>query len=410
MMRHILFILSLSSIICCAQSDYEIALENDQIGLIEVLSGNRVLAFSEQAEVFWSEDNGDNWNSSHLADTISTIQPQSVSFVNSQVGFLTTRYENLPVKLGLIFKTTDGGETWEEVYRSPNRFPTAIHMTTETQGVVNFYVPYSTTEFFFFDRFSGDWSNLETLYNNSYETVNLTILNQHVWISIYNENLFYHSVDNGQNWEIETTQGADKSVVNYAFVSEEVAYASGDYYNRLYKSTDEGASWERVQTNLPNYVEMGEVFFKNEDFGIWIGGMDCQDACVNYPLIKHTSDGGATWQDQTHDFGQEAGRFYSGLHINSEGRVFFFASGIGVMRSETNVVDVSENTNDNATWYFDGQVAYSNSSSINYQVYTVQGQLLYNGHINENRLNLSHLLTGLYFLKINGQGKLVYKY
>ncbi len=59
-------------------------------------------------EILKTENGGDSWVSTTLGD-VYTFEPLSIFFTNEEEGFATTNE-------GVLFKTTDSGDTWEEFY------------------------------------------------------------------------------------------------------------------------------------------------------------------------------------------------------------------------------------------------------------------------------------------------------
>jgi photosystem II stability/assembly factor-like uncharacterized protein len=69
---------------------------------------------------------GDDWTFTTLGD-VYIYQPESIFFINEDEGFVTTDE-------GVIFKTINGGDTWEEFYTFPTGSYSKIYFVSETEG------------------------------------------------------------------------------------------------------------------------------------------------------------------------------------------------------------------------------------------------------------------------------------
>lgn len=69
---------------------------------------------------------GDDWTFTTLGD-VYDYQPTSIFFVNENVGFVTTDE-------GVIFKSINGGETWEEFYVFSGGYNSEIYFINESEG------------------------------------------------------------------------------------------------------------------------------------------------------------------------------------------------------------------------------------------------------------------------------------
>lgn len=191
---------------------------------------------------YYTNDGGITWSQS---DSPVGLQPNAVSFSDSLKGWIAGGYSELEGDRSCIWRTTDGGITWVEQY-SPT--------------------------------FHGLWglatpSDTEAFAVGCYGTI-------------------LHTT-NGIDWEC---QNAGDQIWNISSADTLNLWACGDH-GLVVKSTDGGASW-KVLPNAVDYAsgipyEFRCISFPTADIG-WVGGMA--------QILKHTTDGGLTWINQTTPF------------------------------------------------------------------------------------------------------------
>ncbi len=78
-------------------------------------------------KILFTEDGGGNWDMSELVEELYTYQPVSIYFLDDQTGFASTSE-------GVLFKTTDGGVTWQPHHDFGGGMYSQIIFTTATEG------------------------------------------------------------------------------------------------------------------------------------------------------------------------------------------------------------------------------------------------------------------------------------
>jgi len=81
---------------------------------------------NETRIILRTSDGGDNWNFAFLGD-VYYFQPTSVFFIDENEGFATTRE-------GVIFKSINSGESWEEFYVFPSGIDSEIYFIDDLEG------------------------------------------------------------------------------------------------------------------------------------------------------------------------------------------------------------------------------------------------------------------------------------
>ena len=166
-----------------------------------------------------------------------------------------------------IYKTSDGGNTWTQVYSLAGGFMDAIEMISPTEGyavgdpVGGKWVVLKTTDG------GNTWNRMATEptqigtdagYNNS-----LSIVNGNIWFGS-TAGTVYHSPDLGLTWSFTTTPGVS-SVYSVHFNSALIGMAGGSGSNMV-KSADGGITY--TPTNVPG-SSGGLVGITGFDNDIW---------------------------------------------------------------------------------------------------------------------------------------------
>jgi len=209
----------------------------------------------------------------------------NIQFIDDKNGWITGRY-------GTIFKTTDGGNSWED--KKSNELNDDIYFLkffNNNIGIISSY-------------YSGSYSNKLTFYKTTNageewnELGNITdiysfssfFLNEQIGWTIVESKLLeyylYKTTDGGEYWAFQRSF-KDTAFTCLKFFDENNGYALlGN--NFLLKTTDSGNNWSSTQldTNIYYY----NLLFINENIG-WTVGRNKENLYSTYK----TTDGGKTW-------------------------------------------------------------------------------------------------------------------
>ncbi|OAD90128.1 photosystem II stability/assembly factor-like protein [Aequorivita soesokkakensis] len=161
-----------------------------------------------------------------------------IFFLNEQLGWAA----NGPS--GLVFKTTDGGQTWEQ-----------------------------QLELFSYFR-------------------NIEFIDENIGLLGTLDGVFYRTADGGENWQEVFMSTNPDAICGIDAVGENTVYGCGAWFTPAYfiKSTDAGVSWE--YTDMSDYATaLVEVLFVDEQFGYASGQNE------DGGIILRTEDGGENWEE-----------------------------------------------------------------------------------------------------------------
>ena len=172
-----------------------------------------------------------------------------IFFINDNIGWMV----NLD---GFIYKTIDGGDTWDTLIIQPGTAFRSIGFFDEMNGYCGNLGP-------------GSWITETT------DTIPL-----------------YQTHDGGTTWTpVTTITGAPSAgICGINIVTDSVAYAVGRYAGPtvILKTTDAGQTWQSTDFSDETWSLIDTYFF-SADTGIVVGGN------LSRAVIYYTNNGGTTW-------------------------------------------------------------------------------------------------------------------
>ncbi|MBN1151500.1 T9SS type A sorting domain-containing protein [candidate division WOR-3 bacterium] len=279
------------------------------------------------------------WTEINVNDTLPVCD---VQFLNDTVGYLTLDFDEVYEDSSRLYKTTDGGVNWNAIIFSDWCHQNCLYFYNENFGFAagdiwepadNPFYPLGTFGMIFKTENGGvQWDTFAWI--NSVEPVKRiciidsiqcwTLTEHHICHTgnIFNpgvmplqytltngyfKNLFFHDSFNGYAVGMSniakgilymTTNGGDNWIPNTIltgdipplrsifFIDQNVGWAVG-WYGCVYKTTDNGGSWNQQVSGVTDNLE--DVYFFNENMG-WIVGDD--------GTILYTDNGGVDWGSQ----------------------------------------------------------------------------------------------------------------
>lgn len=254
--------------------------------------------------IMTTNDGGVNWTEIY---DIGDNEFKKVQFTNDSTVWAVNFY-------GALFRSNDGGFTWEFKESWPHFYPGDMHFFNNDSAIImdyitmyrtqNSWIDYDHTDyamcnflsnFSFLDDATGiavgsnnilvtsdagySWKRLNGRYNRIgfFDEENGWIIQEHL-----NRNLM-HSNDGGYNWtELET--GHSGSLLELSFPTPSTGFVISDKMELL-KTTDAGNNWELMNLTTDSSYIM-EMQFVNQDTGFMCGYTD---------RFYRTYDGGLNW-------------------------------------------------------------------------------------------------------------------
>lgn len=194
-------------------------------------------------------DGGKNWQritSLPLDEYQYEIPPSSIAMLDENNGFVSRFIK------GDLFKTNDGGESWETVILpgNPDRVE-SIHFFNDSLGMIN---------------------TVTKIYSQDPEQSEL---------------FHYITRDRGETWDVIKVDSTSEAAFfdEIKFIKPNLLYAI-NRYGGLWKSKDTAKTWEQIYDPQNYFVGSFSFDFFNENFGVL--GISYWDNLI-------TTDGGLTW-------------------------------------------------------------------------------------------------------------------
>ena len=199
-------------------------------------------------------------------------------FLDSLVGFATTN--NLSGHdTGYILMTSNSGENWIKIFNSGNRFNKIIFYDSVGyacggSGSGTGYICKTTNR-------GINWFSLN--HPGAAEYMGMSVLNKDtLWLIDYDWLVggVYRTTNGGQNWSLIWNYPGENPTKIYMY-NARIGFICNDV-NHLYKTTDGGFNW-----TFMNGGGFGDIYFLDS-----LTGYKCE------PVVKKTTDGGMSWENQ----------------------------------------------------------------------------------------------------------------
>lgn len=280
---------------------------NTTIYDLAIDQNNRILAGTDGNGLFSSTNSGESWQRFDFP----APRVKSVAFNTSGTIFAGTYEQGM-------FRSTDGGLSWEPIN---NGLPANVIDNAIKAILVkpeNNYVFLATPNGVFRSTDDGViWTQL--LDSSAY--VNCLAMNSrgHILAGLHPRTFkgVYLSKDNGEQW---TYLGLILESISAIAINSQDHIFAGTYFRGIYRSTDDGKSWELINDGL-NYTWMTGIAINSSDHlfaSTWFGG------------VYKSEDNGNTWRQLIS--GLPFGIVFS-LAVDRNGYVFAGSDGGGVFHS-----------------------------------------------------------------------------
>jgi photosystem II stability/assembly factor-like uncharacterized protein len=251
-----------------------------------------------RGDIFKTIDSGKSWKELNSG---TTLHLHSVYFLDENVGFVSSQAMGGCLdadcdKGSTLLKTIDGGATWTKIFFSSYSRILSLRFFNALNGIALIKtpdIPNSRDAFIGLTTDGGiTWNLLNLPVKPSYDKI--FYAGDIVFVAGENQKIF-KSKDQGRSWEtISTPIEANNYIRNIYFFNENTGYIDG--VTSLYKTTDGGARWTKV--NFP-FTNFGTVHFYNENEGFNVESVSAYEG-GDFPTFKgsicyETIDGGESW-------------------------------------------------------------------------------------------------------------------
>ncbi len=182
---------------------------------------------------------------------------------------------------GIVLRTEDGGETWDEFHTLPVQLNDADFISNDRGWLVG-------RDGYIARVWNGGLSSLESPIGGFLSGVSF-VDNEKGWIvSRDNWGEIIHTIDGGNSWTIQTNTSGNP-LHDVFFVNNLKGWAVG-LDSTIIRTVDGGQTWLRVAPYTVSATRYESVFFIDEKRG-WVAGTG--------GVIVTTLDGGVSWEQVT---------------------------------------------------------------------------------------------------------------
>jgi photosystem II stability/assembly factor-like uncharacterized protein len=216
----------------------------------------------------------------------SNITLEEVRWVNAEIaiagGF------NFTTNNGYILRSTDGGDSWQEIPTSVVALLLDISFPNDSVG----YICGGNTTILKTRNAGATWSVL--LNENDSDLLSVYFVNEsrgYAAGGLPGIGRVLQTVNGGQNWQ-DLSLAAPNLLQSVVFPTPSTGYVAGQG-GILLKTNDSGDNWEALESE--SNLAILDMFFYNAQTGYYTGGSAGSSA------LRMTTDGGMTWVEETTD-------------------------------------------------------------------------------------------------------------
>jgi len=280
---------------CFAQWQLSLTLGNNElIAGISSPTDNVIWVVTTDFTIYSTTNGGSNWKKivpTGLANDISLTQ---LFTVNTTTAFLGVNTNFTGVGPGIIYKTTDGGKNWTQVFKHKGNCDIKFAMLDDSKGWMScnfdsFNGSVPSGQSLYYTTNGGSKWNIDSIHDPTKDFIQSLVINGKK-LAIGDGNFFYYSTNKGRNW---TKQKYPSQIANTLLQFEDSNYivTNGDISFSIIAKRPGSNKWT-TSTGYPNGLITTLVLDGNE---CWTS--EAFDALTNY----YSSDSAKTFTPFTVD-------------------------------------------------------------------------------------------------------------
>ena len=217
-------------------------------GIIKyVFDSSEIVAVAEQCDVFRSSDSGITWRS--IRSNLPVGSAYGLVELNNQL------YVDLP-EAG-IYKYSDADSTWSLCISGMPSYPYAFYSALETDG--NSLYTSDLRKMYKLSAPYTQWDSIENGFSSDVAVQKIWIYGQNIWLGT--QTGIYKSSLNNISWQLEA--GSQEKNTWAIYVDSDTVYA-GFNYNGLYKTSDNGQTWNWLYKGIYAGSQCSSLFANNQ--------------------------------------------------------------------------------------------------------------------------------------------------
>ncbi len=233
---------------------------------------SKIIAVGDAGTIMISPDIGATWIVQYI-EQFQYLSINSICFIDSLNGYLGGG-------TGFVYKTTDGGNTWNEQHSGTTAWVNTIYFSSLNVG----YVACSNGIIVKTIDGGANWTTLN--FPSTRSVKDIYFKNDNQGFALADQGGIYYTTDGGNTWVQEVLFGITQRAASIQAFNDSTIYVTGhDTLTFIYKTFDSGTTWNRTQATTGSYIN--KSCFTSLDTGF---------ACVGTtPKLARTTDGGLSW-------------------------------------------------------------------------------------------------------------------
>ncbi|MCD6017070.1 MAG: hypothetical protein K0S53_191 [Bacteroidetes bacterium] len=295
--------------------------------------------------IFKSTDGGTTWND--LPNSFNPYtQINDIRFISPDTGLIyVTEAISFAYPVS-IYRTTNGGQSWSSILGPYDGSDISFHMAAQNDWyfhVTSQWLSPATDSIIHTVNGGNSFTKTGNTNTVQYNQVTNNLILYKDSTSSNQENLFYKSTDGGASWTLLLTDStADASFMDRQFLSSSNGYVLLYQYNatdniesKIYKTTNGGQNW--ISYDLPAAITAPQdMHFADISTGYIISNAS------GHSEIFKTINGGQTW---ALDFSGNANEYFTWYMGMAEyfGKLYVLGNSIITNQAATSVEDLKNN-------------------------------------------------------------------